>query len=55
MRSIVDLHLGPAFIELAKAHDVVAECRDVVDTVQDAVLTGLPLEHNRADALDLYP
>lgn len=39
-------HLGHAFIELAKAHDGVAQCRDEVDAVEDLVLVGLGLEHD---------
>ena len=35
--AFVDPHLGSTFIELAKSHDGVAQRRDEVDTVVDAV------------------
>jgi hypothetical protein len=53
--ALVDLHLGPTFIELAEFHDGVAQRRDEVDTVKNLVLAGPGLEHDRANALDLHP
>jgi hypothetical protein len=52
--ALVNLHIGPAFIELPQAHDGVAQRRDEVDVVEDSVVTILGLEHDVADALDLY-
>jgi len=53
--AMVDLHLGPAFIKLAQAHDGVAQRRDEVDALQHAMLSVLRLEHDGADALYLHP
>jgi hypothetical protein len=52
--TLFDLHLGPPFIELAEAHDGVAQRWDEVNAVKDSVLAGLGFEHDRADTLDLH-
>ena len=53
--AMVDLHLGPAFIKLAQAHDGVAQRQDEVDALQHAMLIVLCLEHDGVDALNLHP
>jgi hypothetical protein len=52
--ALVNLHLGPTFIELPQAHDGVAQRRDEVDAMEDSVVAILGLEHNGANALDLH-
>jgi hypothetical protein len=52
--ALVNLHLGPTFIELPQAHDGVAQCQDELDVVEDSVVAVLGLEHNGADTLDLH-
>ena len=53
--SVLDLHLGSSFIELAKTHDGVAQRQYEVDAVKNVMLAILGLEHDRANTLDLHP
>jgi hypothetical protein len=51
--SILDLHTRTALIQLSQADDGVPQCRDVVDSGEQSVLTRLGGEDDGADALDL--
>jgi hypothetical protein len=52
--ALVNLHLGPAFIELPQAHDGVVQRWDELDAMEDSVVAILGLEHDGANALDLH-
>jgi hypothetical protein len=52
--ALLNLHLGPTFIELPQAHDGVTQRQDEVDAMEDSVVAILGLEHNGANALDLH-
>ena len=42
--ALVDLRLRATLVQLLEAHDRVAQCRDVVDTMKHPMLAGLGLE-----------
>jgi hypothetical protein len=52
--SILDLHTRIALIQLSQADDRVPQHGDVVDSVEQSVLTRLGSEDDRADTLDLH-
>jgi hypothetical protein len=52
--SILDLHTRTTLIQLSQADDRVPQCRDVVDSDEQSVLTRLGGEDDGVDALDLH-
>ena len=52
--SVINHHLGPSLIQLAKTHDRVAKGGDVVHTMKHPVLAVLRLEDDGADAVNLH-
>jgi hypothetical protein len=52
--SVIDLHMRTVLIQLSQTDDRVSQCRDVVDSDEQSVLTRLDSEDDGADALDLH-